>query len=100
MQRSISPSLFLPAHPLIPESSISKDSARLPRRSVAREYSDAELLLGRHNIENREPLFSSLVDAKISPLKKRIDGLKLSGQSADCDEMLLKELEKIKEREQ
>ena len=67
---------------------------------AVREYSDAELLLGRHNIERREPLFYDLLESKIAATKKRINGMKTAGRKTPEDDALLAVLESLKEEKQ
>lgn len=56
-------------------------------------YTEAELLLGRHNISRGGELFRALAGKEILKLKKRIDGLKTGGYDAGYEEALLQEIE-------
>lgn len=61
---------------------------------VCRKYSDAELYLGRKNLENREPLFEEYAAKQCAKLKTVIDGKKRGGLDCGNEEKLLEEIEK------
>ncbi|MBQ8392598.1 MAG: SAM-dependent methyltransferase [Clostridia bacterium] len=60
-----------------------------------REYTDAELELGKINIAKKEPLFYELHKRLVEKRKKRLNGLKEGGYPTECIEMEIKELESI-----
>lgn len=62
----------------------------------AREYTDAELLLGRHNIEAKTEFFFTLVCAKIAALEKKRTGKREAGLNTEKEDRLLFELNKMK----
>ncbi len=63
---------------------------------IRREYSDTELLLGRHNIEARNELFCALVDTKIAAFEKKRAGMKTAGLDTLEEDKMLYELGKLK----
>ena len=65
---------------------------------VKREYTPAELLLGRKNIEKGTELFKRQLDRRISRTKQTIDERKSGGFDCAEFEKLLCEMEKIKEK--
>lgn len=62
---------------------------------VRREYSGAELYLGKKNLENREPLLEEYTAKKCVKLKTVIDGKKRGGLDCKYEEKLLDEIERI-----
>lgn len=65
---------------------------------VKREYSPAELLLGRKNIEKGTELFLRQLDRRIARTKQTIDERKTGGFDCAEFEELLCEMENIKEK--
>lgn len=63
---------------------------------VPRTYSEAELLLGRHNIEEKSELFFKLVSQKTAALEKSIAGKKEAGIDAAKEKRLFAELVSMK----
>lgn len=58
-------------------------------------YTEAELLLGRHNIEKGGELFRALAEKECGKLEKRIGGLKTGGYDASAEKALLCEIENL-----
>jgi tRNA A22 N-methylase len=65
---------------------------------IKREYSPAELLLGRKNIEKGTELFVKQLDRRIDRTKQTIDERKSGGFDCAEFEALLCEMENIKEK--
>ena len=65
---------------------------------VKREYSPAELLLGKKNIEKGTELFVKQLDRRIARTKQTIDERKSGGFDCAEFEELLREMQNIKER--
>ena len=63
---------------------------------TVREYNDVELLLGKHNIDEKAGLFSSLCENKAAAIKKRIDGMKCANMDTSADETLLEKINSLK----
>ena len=61
-------------------------------------YTEAELLLGRCNIQRGGALFRELAQKETAKLQKRIGGLKSGGYDASAEEKLLTEIEEIIEK--
>lgn len=61
-------------------------------------YTEAELLLGRCNIQRGGALFRELAQKETAKLQKRIGGLKSGGYDASAEEKLLSKLEEIIEK--
>lgn len=59
------------------------------------EYTNAELEIGKINIEKRPPLYKNLVNSFIDKKKKRYNGLRLGGHPTVDVENEIKELEKL-----
>lgn len=59
------------------------------------EYTNAELEIGKINIEKRPPLYKNLVNSFIDKKKKRYNGLRLGGHPTVYVENEIKELEKL-----
>ena len=64
-------------------------------KAEAVPYTEAELLLGRHNIAKGGALFLELAEKELARLKKRIGGLKSGGYGAEEEENLLSEIENL-----
>lgn len=61
------------------------------------EYSEVELVLGKHNIKNGGELFLEFVKNRKEVYKSRLEGKKLAGLGGDEEKMIL-EFEKILEK--
>ena len=61
------------------------------------EYTPAELILGRHNIENGGELFKAFLRGRIDVYKARLEGKRIAGLG-DEEEKLVNEFEKILEK--
>ena len=59
------------------------------------KYTNAELEIGKINIEKRPPLYKNLVNSFIDKKKKRYNGLRLGGHPTVDVENEIKELEKL-----
>ena len=59
-------------------------------------YSDIELELGKHNIENKSDEFYKLLFSTIAKKEKRLSGMRLGGYDTSTIEKELEELEKLK----
>lgn len=64
---------------------------------ICRTSTPAELLLGKKNIENREPLFREYAAGILKKLNTRINGLKTGGHDCSAEEECRAEIEKITE---
>lgn len=62
---------------------------------VRRSFDEAELILGRHNIEANEPLFADFARTFAKKTESRINGLRVGGHDASYDEMILRKLKEI-----
>ena len=58
-------------------------------------YTDAELLLGKINIERKSPELIRLAEHHIAVLSRRIDGKMSAGASADDEQRLINEIKKV-----
>ncbi len=58
-----------------------------------RMYTPAELILGKHNIENREPLFDEYAATAVRRLKTQITGMKKGGLDTAKEEVDLASVE-------
>ena len=65
---------------------------------VKREYTPAELLLGKKNIEKGTELFVKQLDRRINRTKQTIDERKSGGFDCAEFEELLREMQNIKKR--
>ena len=59
---------------------------------IKREYSDAELILGRKNIENREELFPEYAKKAIKKLETQIKGKQSGGIDCEYERGLLEKI--------
>ena len=64
---------------------------------VQREYAPAELLLGRANIEKREPLFREFAETWLGRLDTQIAGRRKGGRGTEREEALRQEIQRILE---
>ena len=81
---------------------LSKDDGKIYQTMCAEfsgtseAYTDAELILGKHNIVRGGELFSKFLQNRISVYKSRFEGKKTAGLG-NIERMLLDEFEKIAE---
>ena len=64
--------------------------------SNCENLSNAEFLLGKHNIEEKSELFFELVEHYLSILKKIFEAKRSANADAENEESLIKELEKFR----
>lgn len=62
---------------------------------IVRAFTEAELILGKRNIENNEPLFSEYTAAAVYRLNRQIEGMKIGGHDTAELENLLEDVLKI-----
>jgi len=64
-----------------------------------RKFTPTELLLGRKNIERREPLFDDYAMRQKVSLEKRIAGLSVGGHDSEFERKIVTEIDKILEEQ-